>query len=81
MMKMMILHQSNNFEINVNQQSQMYNVSFLKNVQPPPPSLSASHPMSSVNEFPCSVPPTVYSTNNVTSTPLRPGLLDDLNFS
>ena len=69
-LKMMMLQQSNKFEINFNQQIQMYNVKFLKIVQPPPPSLSTSHPVSSVNEFPSSVPLSVYSANSVTSTPL-----------
>ena len=75
--------QSNNFGMNFNQQSQMYNVRFPQNVQPPPPSLPAylSTLMSPVCGFSPSIPPSVYPTNNVTSAPPRQGLRDDLNLS
>ena len=80
-LKMIMVQQSNKFRINFSQQSQMYNVRFSQNVQPPPSSLPTymSPPMSPVYGIPCSVPRSVYPTNNVTSTPLRPG--DDLNLS
>ena len=58
-LKMMMVKQSNNLGMNFNQQSQIYNVTFSQNVQPPPPSLPTymSPPMSPVYGFPRSVPP------------------------
>ena len=38
-LKMAVVQQSNNFGMNFNQQSQMYNVRLPQNVQPPPPLL------------------------------------------
>ena len=80
-LKIMMVQQPNNFRIIFSQQSQKYNVRFPQNVQPPPHSLSTymSPPMSPVYGFPRSVPPSVYPTSDVTSTPLRPGSCDDLN--
>ena len=80
---MMMMQQSNNFGMNFNQQRQMYKVIFPQNVQPPPPSLSTymSPQISPLYRFSRSVPPSVYPTKNVTSTPIPPGPRDDLNLS
>ena len=80
-LKVVIVQQSNNFGMNFNQQSQIYSVKFLQNVQPSPHPLSnyMLPSMSPSYGFPRSIPPSVYPTNNVTSKLLRPGSRDDLN--